>query len=211
MENTRAHPSVDGWSDPCNSKYYVTIVQYTARFNNEKLCAHLHKLNGGKVWGDGSGWDGVVGWVHGRMGRVEAELLESRDTTPTPQNPTLPPPPQIGKKWFNMRLCPEDVSDSLSGFGHNGVSPVGLAARLPIILSHRITQLRPDFFFCGARSDSRSARVTSQSLLSLFLIPSTHACNIRYSKAPCRHARTQPHTSTLDDHPINQQVAARWI
>lgn len=57
---------------------------------------------------------------------------------------------QVGKKWFNMRLCPEDISDSLSGFGHNGVSPVGLATPLPIILSHRITQLQPDFFFMGA-------------------------------------------------------------
>ncbi|KIY99532.1 hypothetical protein MNEG_8428 [Monoraphidium neglectum] len=103
MENTRAHPSVKGWEDPNNSKYYVVIVQYKARFNNEKLCAHLHKLNGGKV----------------------------------------------GKKWFNMRLAPEEVSDSLSGFGHNGVSPVGLATPLPIIISHRITQLVPDFFFMG--------------------------------------------------------------
>jgi hypothetical protein len=68
-------------------------------------------------------------------------------------SPTHPPPTphltKVGKKWFNMRLCPEDVSDELSGFGHNGVSPVGLAAPLPIILSHRITQLQPDFFFCG--------------------------------------------------------------
>lgn len=27
MENTRAHPSVDGWSNPNNSKYYLVIVQ----------------------------------------------------------------------------------------------------------------------------------------------------------------------------------------
>ncbi|GBF98526.1 prolyl-tRNA synthetase [Raphidocelis subcapitata] len=108
MENTRAHPSVSGWDDPHNARYYCVIVQYTARFNNEKLCAHLHKLNAGKGGGGG-----------------------------------------VGKKWFNMRLCPEDVSDQLSGFGHNGVSPVGLAARLPIIISHRILQLQPDFFFCG--------------------------------------------------------------
>lgn len=49
MENTRAHPSVTGWDEPNNSRYYCVIVQYTARFNNEKLCAHLHKLNAGKV------------------------------------------------------------------------------------------------------------------------------------------------------------------
>lgn len=55
-----------------------------------------------------------------------------------------------------MRLCPEDVSDTLSGFGHNGVSPVGLATRLPIILSHRVTRLAPDFFFCGAARGARS-------------------------------------------------------
>ncbi len=27
MENTRAHPSTDGWKDPNNSKYYIVIVQ----------------------------------------------------------------------------------------------------------------------------------------------------------------------------------------
>jgi hypothetical protein len=31
MENTRAHPSVKGWEDPNNSKYYVVIVQVGAR------------------------------------------------------------------------------------------------------------------------------------------------------------------------------------
>lgn len=30
MENTRAHPSVQGWEDPKNSKYYVVIVQVGA-------------------------------------------------------------------------------------------------------------------------------------------------------------------------------------
>lgn len=31
MENTRAHPSVQGWQDPNNSKYYVVIVQVCVR------------------------------------------------------------------------------------------------------------------------------------------------------------------------------------
>jgi hypothetical protein len=30
MENTRAHPSVDGWTNASNSKYYVVIVQVCA-------------------------------------------------------------------------------------------------------------------------------------------------------------------------------------
>ena len=54
---------------------------------------------------------------------------------------------QIAKQYYNLRLAPEDVSDSLSGFTHNAVTPVGMATPLPIIMSHRIAELKPDFFF----------------------------------------------------------------
>ncbi len=44
----------------------------------------------------------------------------------------------LGTKAFNMRLCPADVSDRLTGFQHNAVSPIGIASRdMPIILSDR--------------------------------------------------------------------------
>jgi len=42
------------------------------------------------------------------------------------------------------------ISNELTGFEHNAVSPVGIRTRLPIILSHRIAQLRPDLFWLGA-------------------------------------------------------------
>lgn len=103
MENTRADPSV-GWSNPKYSKYYVVIVQYTARLNAEKLKSHLYKLNAGA----------------------------------------------ISNKQFNMRLAPEDVSDALSGFEHNAVSPIAIKTRLPIVLSHQIAALQPDLFWLGA-------------------------------------------------------------
>jgi len=104
MENTRAHPSVDGWSNPLNSKYYVVIVQYTARLHAEKLKTFIHRLSQG----------------------------------------------QVGKQYYNMRLAPEDVSDELSGYSHNAVTPLGIKTPLPIILSHRIAELQPSFFFLGA-------------------------------------------------------------
>ena len=44
----------------------------------------------------------------------------------------------LGTKAFNMRLCPEEVSNSLTGFRHNAVSPIGIATRdMPIVLSDR--------------------------------------------------------------------------
>ncbi|KAL4853830.1 hypothetical protein ACK3TF_005207 [Chlorella vulgaris] len=104
LTNTRAHPSVTDCSDPLNSKYYLVIVQYTARLHTQKLMAFVKSLSGGRV----------------------------------------------AAKYFNMRLAPPEVSDELTGFEHNGVSPIGLRTRLPIILSHRVAQLHPDTFFMGA-------------------------------------------------------------
>lgn len=55
---------------------------------------------------------------------------------------------RIGKQYFNMRLCPEDVSDKLSGYEHNAVSPIGIKAPLPVILSHRCGEAFVDIRCC---------------------------------------------------------------
>lgn len=47
MENTRSHPSVTGWTDPAASKYFLIIVQYTARLHSDKLKAAVMKASGG--------------------------------------------------------------------------------------------------------------------------------------------------------------------
>ena len=57
MENTRAHSSVEGWSNPLNSRYYVVIVQYTARLHPDKIKNFVHKLSGGLVRSVGVAWD----------------------------------------------------------------------------------------------------------------------------------------------------------
>ena len=41
-------------------------------------------------------------------------------------------------KQFNMRLVPEEVSDRLTGFRHNAVTPIGSASPdMPIVMSTR--------------------------------------------------------------------------
>ncbi len=45
-----------------------------------------------------------------------------------------------------MRLCPEDVSDRLTGFQHNAVTPIGSASpHMPIVLSDRYAVQQPIF------------------------------------------------------------------
>ncbi|CAM6118219.1 unnamed protein product [Calypogeia fissa] len=49
MVNTQAHESVVDCSDRNNSKYYVIVVQYTARLNAEKVRQFVYSLNNGKI------------------------------------------------------------------------------------------------------------------------------------------------------------------
>ena len=49
----------------------------------------------------------------------------------------------IGKKQYSMRMVAQDVSDQLSGFEHNAVTPIGMATPVPVILSDKLRSL-PD-------------------------------------------------------------------
>jgi hypothetical protein len=49
MVNTQADASVKDCSDQKNSKYYVIVVQYTARLNAEKVRQFVHSQNEGRI------------------------------------------------------------------------------------------------------------------------------------------------------------------
>lgn len=55
----------------------------------------------------------------------------------------------IARRFFKLRVAPEEVGCALTGFGHNAVSPVGMATRLPIIVASTIPALKPDVFWMG--------------------------------------------------------------
>jgi prolyl-tRNA editing enzyme YbaK/EbsC (Cys-tRNA(Pro) deacylase) len=50
---------------------------------------------------------------------------------------------------YNYTLAPEEVGFQLSGYGHNAVTPLNMAVRIPIIMSHAIRSLEPGFFWMG--------------------------------------------------------------
>jgi prolyl-tRNA editing enzyme YbaK/EbsC (Cys-tRNA(Pro) deacylase) len=49
----------------------------------------------------------------------------------------------VGKKQYSLRMVAQDVSDSLSGFEHNAVTPIGMATPVPVLLSDKLKTL-PD-------------------------------------------------------------------
>ncbi|KAE9459413.1 hypothetical protein C3L33_08675, partial [Rhododendron williamsianum] len=88
--NTQAPSNVTDCSDRNYSKYYVVVVQYTARFNAETVKNFLYALNDGR----------------------------------------------IPKKKFNLRLAPEEISQKLTGYEHNGVTCVGMKTDIPGVFLH---------------------------------------------------------------------------
>ncbi len=50
---------------------------------------------------------------------------------------------------FNFQLAPESVSDKLTGFIHNGVSPFGMASPLPVIICQRCIEVSPPRVWMG--------------------------------------------------------------
>ncbi|KMS97852.1 hypothetical protein BVRB_5g122820 [Beta vulgaris subsp. vulgaris] len=103
LVNTQAQSHVIDCNNRNNSKFYVAVVQYTARFNAEMVKNYLYSLNEGKV----------------------------------------------PKKKFNLRLAPEELSNNLTGFGHNAVTCIGMKTDIPVILDEAIAKLSPDFFWLG--------------------------------------------------------------
>ncbi|RKP07397.1 hypothetical protein THASP1DRAFT_30778 [Thamnocephalis sphaerospora] len=57
---------------------------------------------------------------------------------------------EISKKYYNFRLADTDASLALTGFGNNGVSPIGCTTSLPIIISKSILSLEPPVLYLGA-------------------------------------------------------------
>jgi prolyl-tRNA editing enzyme YbaK/EbsC (Cys-tRNA(Pro) deacylase) len=73
--------------------------------------------------------------------KLASELRGLRPPGSTRMNP---------KYFTDLRLAPEEVSEKLTGYGHNGVSPFGLLDKsIPIIVCKSILNVRPKFIWMG--------------------------------------------------------------
>mmetsp|Transcript_44388 Transcript_44388/g.94472 ORF Transcript_44388/g.94472 Transcript_44388/m.94472 type:complete len:239 (+) Transcript_44388:97-813(+) len=58
---------------------------------------------------------------------------------------------RLGPNYFSdLRLAPEDASERLTGYGHNGVSPFGMLDRsVPVVVCKSVTDVVPKFVWMG--------------------------------------------------------------
>ena len=78
----------------------------------------------------------------------------------------------MSKKHFNFRLCPPEINDELTGFSHNGVTPLGSKQKLHIILSDAILKLAKvhgrDFFWLGGGEVDLKWRISTTDFIKFF-------------------------------------------
>lgn len=68
-----------------------------------------------------------------------------------------------------MRLIDGALSDELSGFGHNAVSPLGLrTAGMPVLIHSEITRLEGGFFWLGGGEVDLKLRFDTEGFLRHF-------------------------------------------
>ena len=73
--------------------------------------------------------------------RLASELRGLRPSGPTRFDPGY---------FADLRLAPEEDSERLTGFGHNGVSPFGMLDRtIPVILCQSVRGVSPRFIWMG--------------------------------------------------------------
>lgn len=75
--------------------------------------------------------------------------------------------PGMGKKKFNFRLAPADVSEKLTGFVHGAVAPFCTPTTIPVIMSSSILSLVPRNMWVGAGDVDCKLRVDIDEFIKI--------------------------------------------
>eukprot|EP00644_Phytophthora_capsici_P016745 jgi/Phyca11/552378/estExt2_Genewise1Plus.C_PHYCAscaffold_470309 len=91
--------------------------------------------------------------------KLDAEQLRRfvRDSIPEADRPS--------KKKFNFQHAPGEISEQLTGFGHNGVSTFGMKTAIPVIVAGAVAELKPSFLWLGGGAESVKLRISVQDLV----------------------------------------------
>lgn len=56
---------------------------------------------------------------------------------------------KLSKNQYNLQFADEKSAIALTGFQHNGMCPIGMSQKVPVILSDRILELTPKYMWLG--------------------------------------------------------------
>ena len=90
-----------------------------------------------------------------KMAKAARDFQHSRD-----------PARKAPRSAFNFRVCDEPLSDKLSGYGHNGVTPVFCAAPMPVFLAEAVVKLGHGWLWLGGGDTDIKLRIAIDELIA---------------------------------------------
>ncbi|KAI9908985.1 hypothetical protein PsorP6_014729 [Peronosclerospora sorghi] len=78
----------------------------------------------------------------------------------------IPEADRLPKKKFNFQHAPGEVSEELTGFRHNAVSPFGMKTAIPVIVAGDVAALNPPFLWLGGGAETVKLRISVQDLVT---------------------------------------------
>lgn len=75
--------------------------------------------------------------------------------------------PGVGKKKFNFRLAPEEVSEQITNFTHGAVAPFCTPTKIPVLMSSSILSLSPPYIWAGAGHIDCKLRIDVQEFIDV--------------------------------------------
>ena len=139
-----------------NPRYVLVIVSYAEKLHKEKLARAL--------------WEAHVA----ASAKAEAEAAAAAGAAVAAGGVAEPraPLPLLSKKAFNLRLAEESVAVALTGFEHNGMTPIGLdeaqAANLPMLMAASLLPLRGGSIALGGGELDVKWRVSIKQFVQAF-------------------------------------------
>ncbi|CAH0487760.1 unnamed protein product [Peronospora farinosa] len=77
----------------------------------------------------------------------------------------IPEPDRPSKKKFNFQHASSEMSEKLTGFGHNGVSTFGMKTPIPVIIAGNIAALKSSFLWLGGGAEHVKLRISVQDMV----------------------------------------------
>ena len=72
---------------------------------------------------------------------------------------------QISRKKFKFQLAPESVSETLTGFIHNAVTPFGMRSQVPIVVCQGVLDCKESFIWLGGGEVDMKLGLTLHDLM----------------------------------------------
>ena len=153
------------WTRRVPADYYQRSLEDRASLLNcgtDQLCKTIlleNSLYNEEEDGKGSRVGRFFAVVVQYVCKIDAEKL--RDVIRKLHSPPLP------RKRVNLRLVASEVSEAVTGFSHNAVSPFGMlrTETIPVIICSRITRLKVPFVYLGGGETDLKIGLSVTSLI----------------------------------------------